>query len=105
MRLKADVGILDIILHLVIWAVLSLITFGIAMMFFPYSFSKFIINRTSLIDEQQRERKMSCEINLFGNLLHVFIWFLISLVTFGIGYIFYVYRIWNYALNNSTIES
>jgi uncharacterized membrane protein YjgN (DUF898 family) len=104
MNLKADVAIMDIIGHIVLWLLLGLITFGIAMMFFPYSFSKFIINRTSLVDDSGAERKMRCNIDLFSDLGHVIIWMLISIVTLGIGYIFYFYRVWNYALNNTSID-
>ncbi len=103
MKLKADIGIIDIIGHLVIWMILSIITLGIALFFLPYSFSKFIINRTAIVDESGAERKMVCNIDLFSNLGHVILWLLISIVTFGIGYIFYVYRVWNYALNNTTV--
>lgn len=55
MRLRADVAIFDILGHLLIWLILSIVTFGIALFFFPYSFSKFIINRTYVIDESGRE--------------------------------------------------
>ncbi|MDG3085184.1 hypothetical protein P7F88_03335 [Vibrio hannami] len=34
MKLKADVAILDILGHLIIWLLLSLVTLGIAMFFF-----------------------------------------------------------------------
>ncbi len=101
MNFRADIGILDILGHLVIWLLLSIITFGVALLFFPYSFSKFILNRTSIVDSQGIERQVECDIDLFSNLGHVLLWFVISIVTFGIGYIFYFYRVWNYALNNS----
>lgn len=103
MNIKADLSILDIIGHLIIWVVLSIITLGIALFFFPYSFSRFVINRTSIVDEAGVERKMVCDINLFSNIGHIILWMLISLVTFGLGYIFYFYRVWNYALNNSRV--
>ncbi|GAL26677.1 hypothetical protein JCM19239_179 [Vibrio variabilis] len=104
MRLRADVAILDILGHLLIWLILSFVTFGIALFFFPYSFSKFILNRTYVIDDMGRERKMDCDIDLFSDLGHVLLWFVISILTLGIGYIFYFYRVWNYALNNTRVE-
>jgi len=103
-NIKADLSILDIIGHLIIWVVLSIVTLGIALFFFPYSFSRFVINRTSVVDTAGVERKMVCDINLFSNIGHIILWMLISLVTFGLGYIFYFYRVWNYALNNSRVE-
>ncbi|HDZ47277.1 hypothetical protein LCGC14_0027270 [marine sediment metagenome] len=104
MKIKANLSILDIIGHLIVWVVLIIITFGIALFFFPYSFSRFVINRTSVVDPAGVERKMVCDINLFSNIGHIILWMLISLVTFGLGYIFYFYRVWNYALNNSRVE-
>ncbi|MGY3571626.1 DUF6693 family protein [Vibrio paucivorans] len=104
MKLKADITVLDILGHLLIWLVLSIVTFGIALFFFPYSFCKFIINRASVIDEYGVERRLSCNIDLFGDLGHVILWAIISLITLGIGYIFYFYKVWNYALNNTTVN-
>ncbi|MEO9496633.1 MAG: DUF6693 family protein [Vibrio splendidus] len=104
MKLKADITVLDIIGHLLIWLVLSIVTFGIALFFFPYSFCKFIINRASVIDEHGIERGLSCNIDLLGDLGHVILWAIISLFTLGIGYIFYFYKVWNYALNNTTVN-
>ncbi len=105
MKLKADIAIIDIIIHLIIWLLLSIITFGIALIFAPYSFSKFIINRTAIIDANGAEHPLKCDIDLFGNIGHMLLWFIISILTLGIGYLFYTYRVWNYALNSSTTEA
>lgn len=104
LRLKADIGIFDILGHLIIWLILIVITLGIAIFFVPYSFSKFIINRTSLVDQNGVERTMRCNIDMFSNIGHIILWIIISILTLGIGYIFYFYRVWNYALNNTTVE-
>ena len=105
MNIKANLSILDIIGHLLIWVVLTIITFGIALFFFPYSFSRFVINRTSVVDTATgAERKMVCDINIFSNIGHIILWMIISVLTLGLGYIFYFYRVWNYALNNSRVQ-
>ncbi|WP_371185426.1 DUF6693 family protein [Thalassotalea maritima] len=104
MRIQADVGTIDILGHLIIWFILTLLTFGIAVFFFPYSFSKFVINRTMVIDENGNPRKMLCHTDMFGNIGHVILWIVISLLTLGLGYAFYFYKVWNYSLNNTTIE-
>lgn len=46
---------------------------------------------------------MVCDINIFSNIGHIILWMVISFITLGIGYIFYFYRVWNYALNNSRV--
>jgi len=104
-NIKANLSILDIIGHLLIWVVLTIITFGIALFFFPYSFSRFVINRTSVVDTATGvERKLVCDINIFSNIGHIILWMIISVLTLGLGYIFYFYRVWNYALNNSRVQ-
>lgn len=105
MNIKANLSILDIIGHLLIWVVLTIITFGIALFFFPYSFARFVINRTSVVDNTTGvERKMVCDINIFSNIGHIILWMIITILTLGLGYLFYVYRVWNYALNNSRVQ-
>jgi len=104
-NIKADLSILDIIGHLLIWVLLTIITFGIALFFFPYSFARFVINHTSVVDNATGvERKMVCDINIFSNVGHIILWMVISFLTLGLGYIFYFYRVWNYALNNSRLQ-
>lgn len=104
MRLKADIGVIDIIVHIIIWVVLSIITFGIALFFAPYSFAKFIINRSKLIDDNGTEKQLRCNTDIFGNVGHVILWMIISIITFGLGYLFYFFKVWNYSLNNTTID-
>ena len=105
MNIKADLSILDIIGHLLIWVLLTIITLGIALFFFPYSFARFVINRPSVVDNATGvERKMVCDINIFSNVGHIILWMVISFLTLGLGYIFYFYRVWNYALNNSRLQ-
>ncbi|GAM57946.1 hypothetical protein JCM19231_5888 [Vibrio ishigakensis] len=104
MKLKADIAVMDILGHMIVWFLLTIITFGIALLFFPYSFAKFVINRTSVVDEYGNERRMTCDIDLFGNIGHVVLWFFITIFTLGIGYFFYFYRVCNYALNNSRVD-
>jgi len=104
MKIQADVATIDILGHLILWLIITFITFGIGAFFFPYSFSKFILNRSELIDEQGNTRKMTCNTDMFGNIGHVILWMIISIITFGLGYAFYFYKVWNYSLNNTTVQ-
>jgi hypothetical protein len=103
MKIQANVGTFDILGHCVIWIVLILITFGIALFFFPYSFSKFILDRSELVDEHGVTKRIICHTDLFGNVGHVILWIFLTIITFGLGYFFYFYKVWNYSLNNTTI--
>lgn len=57
-----------------------------------------------IIDEHGNSRQMVCHINMLENILHVIIWTIISIITLGLGYTFYFYKIWNYSLNNTTLD-
>ncbi|MDN2663776.1 DUF6693 family protein [Psychromonas sp. 14N.309.X.WAT.B.A12] len=105
MKIQADVGTIDILGHIILWFLLIMVTLGIAAFFYPYSFSKFVINRSELIDDQGKARKMSCNTDLFGNIGHVILWMIISILTLGLGYAFYFYKVWNYSLNNTTLSN
>jgi len=102
-RVQAKIDTLDIIGHLILWIVLSIITLGIALFFLPYSFSKFIINRTEIIDAEGNKQRLQCSTNIFGNIGHVILWIIITIFTLGLGYFFYMYKVWNYSLNNTEI--
>ena len=104
MNVKANVGTVEILFHLIIWLIIIICTFGIGAYFFAYSFAKFIINRTQIIDSHGVTKNMVCHTNMFGNIGHVILWIIITILTFGLGYAFYFYKVWNYSLNNSTVE-
>ena len=102
-RTQANVGTLEIIVHLLLWLILSFLTIGIALFFLPYSFSKFIINRTLIIEADGSKRRMQCNTNIFGEIWHIILWIVITILTLGFGYLFYTYKVWNYSLNNTEI--
>jgi len=91
MKIKANVSILDILGHFLIWFLIMLITLGLGAFFFPYSFAKFIINRTDLVDENGVSRRMVCQTNPLKNIPHILLWVLITLCTLGLGYFLYFY--------------
>lgn len=103
MNIRSNVGTLDILGHLILWFFIIILTFGIGAFFFAYSFSKFIINRTELVDRHGVSHKLTCNVDFFGSIGHIILWILITILTLGLGYIFYFYKVWNYSLNNSTI--
>ena len=96
MNIKANVGTFDILGHLILWFIIIVITLGIGAFFFAYSFSKFIINRTELIDQHGVSHKFKCDVDLFGSIGHIILWIIITILTLGLGYIFYFYKVWNW---------
>ena len=103
MKMQANVKTIDILGHLLIWLILTIFTLGIAAFFFPYSFAKFILNRSTLVDEHGNARSLVCNTDIFGNIGRVIIWIIITILTLGLGYGFYFYKVWNYSLNNTIV--
>ncbi|WP_022851368.1 DUF6693 family protein [Limisalsivibrio acetivorans] len=88
--------------HAVIWIILSVITFGIAAFFAPYSIAKFFINRTEITVDGKRYIQQ-CNVELLGNLGHLLLWVLIVIVTFGLGYFLYIYHVWVYCISKTEL--
>lgn len=102
-RIEADISIGSILGHTIIWVLLTLVTFGIAIFFYPYAFAQLVINRCTLIDSTGRRLRLRCELNVFGQIWHILLWALLSLITFGIAFFFYLFKVFNYALNNTRV--
>ncbi len=102
MQLRAEVNFLDILGHGILWFFLTLFTLGFAAFFFPYSFAKFIINRSEVVIDGQRYG-LWCDLDAFSQLGHIILWFFLSIITLGLCYFFYMYKVWNFAINNTAV--
>jgi uncharacterized membrane protein YjgN (DUF898 family) len=101
-RVEAKITFGEIFGHVLLWVFLIIITLGIALFFFPYSFAKFMINRTYLTVGGERA-KLQCDLGTGGQLGHIIGWLLLTIITFGIAYPFYVYKVFNVTLNNTRL--
>ncbi|HEX6292591.1 MAG TPA: DUF6693 family protein [Herpetosiphonaceae bacterium] len=103
-RIKADISVTSILGHCVLWIVLGIVTFGIALMFYPYSFAKLAINRCYIQTSDNKISRLHCTLNVFDQIGHILLWLLLTVITFGLAYPFYLYKVWNFALNNTSLE-
>ncbi len=101
--MKANYGFGDILAHLVIWVLIIVFTAGIGLFFFPYSFAKFVLNR-SQVHTRDGVYQVKCDLDIVSQLGHIVLWFVISIVTFGIGYLFYLYGVWRIALRHTQLR-
>ncbi len=102
--LSTDLSVGDAIGHAIIWIVLSIFTLGFALMLYPYSLAKYVIGKTYLLDENgRRSKRFKCDLGFTGNLGHAVVWFLLSLITFGLAYFIYIYRVWVYAIGKTSL--
>lgn len=94
LRLQSDVGVGDMVVHVLLWFVLSLVTCGVALFLFPYSLSRTVLERTFVLDERgQRLGKLECPFDPGSDILHAIGWWFLTVVTFGVAGFFYAYRV------------
>lgn len=101
-RLRCEYSIMEAIGYLVIWAIISVLTLGIGAFFAIYYFYKSIINKTYLINREGHQiAKLECDLNLAEVIGHVILWIIITIITFGIGLLFYVFRTLRLCINKT----
>ncbi|MDS1136949.1 DUF6693 family protein [Nitratireductor indicus] len=101
-RLRCEYSIMEAIGYLVIWAIISVLTLGIGAFFAIYYFYKAIINKTYLINQEGHQiAKLECDLNLAEVIGHVILWIIITIVTFGIGLLFYLFRTLRLCMNKT----
>ena len=105
-KLKSNLTVADIIGHAVIWILLTIVTLGFALFVYPYYLFRFVISKTvSLNSEGHEIGKLVCTIDLATIIGNIVIWALISIITFGIGYIIFAYKILAHCMNHTQVVS
>lgn len=102
-HVEANITFGEIIGFCLLWLVICIVTLGIGLMFAPYAFSKFIINHI-YIQQQGTRSRMRCELGIGGQLGHIIGWFVLVLLTLGLAFPIYTFKVWNICLNNTTIQ-
>jgi hypothetical protein len=92
-KLKSHVSVVDIIINSIVWALLTIVTFGLAFFFYIYYFNRFVINKTDITNADGKIiGALKCNLS-FGDILgHSILWILLTIVTFGLGLFFYFYK-------------
>ncbi|SHG78611.1 DUF6693 family protein [Cognatishimia maritima] len=89
-NLKCEFSVGEAIGQLVIWIILSVVTFGLALFVLPYYFLKAPINRTYVVDGAgSKIAKLNVEVAFVDILGHALVWLLLSIVTLGLAYLIY----------------
>lgn len=91
--LKCEYSLLSAILYIIIWIIISMLTFGIGLYFATYYFYRAIINKTYVLNaDGERIGRLQCELGLGGMIGHILLWIVITILTLGVGLIFYMFR-------------
>ncbi|AVL71111.1 DUF6693 family protein [Oligella urethralis] len=103
-RLKCELGTLDVLGHALIWILLTIMTFGLALIVFPYYMQRYIINKTYVYDpNDNRVGRVVCDIGLDSMLGYIILWTILSIISFGILYFVFLYKIYAHCYSKSKI--
>jgi len=91
-KVRCDLTFGESLLFLLGWFLLLIITCGLAAPFFILSFSKYLINRSVLV-ENGFERKMNSNLSVGGDFIYLVLWTIFSVITFGIAGIFFIFSL------------
>jgi len=87
-----------------VWVLLTIVTFGLAMFVFPYYMQRFIISKTFAYDGEGRKvGRLVCTIDLASMIGNIILWILISIITFGIGYLVFLYKITAHCMTHTKV--
>ncbi|PHM75098.1 DUF6693 family protein [Xenorhabdus kozodoii] len=105
LKLKSELGVLEIIVHLVIWLLITLFTLGLGAFVFPYYMTRFIISKTNVMDRDNGKiiGRLQCEINFAQIIGYVVMWAILSFITFGLLYFVYLYKIIAHCINHTRV--
>lgn len=89
-RLRCDFGLAEALGQLLIWVVLTVLTFGLALFVLPYYFLKAPINKTYVLDAAGNAvGRLSVDVGFADILGHAIIWLVLTLLTLGLAYFVY----------------
>lgn len=87
---KCEFTVGEAIGQLVIWILLSIVTFGLALFVLPYYFIKAPLNRTYVVDRDgSKIGKVHVDVAFVDILGHALVWLLLTIVTLGLAYLVY----------------
>lgn len=105
-KLQCEYSLLEALGFVILWLIVSVITLGIGSFFAIYYFYKTVLNKTFVVDVDGRKvGKLTCDLNLAEVIGHILIWILLTIVTLGIGLIFYAFRTFRMVINRTEITS
>lgn len=101
-RISCELSLASIIGHAVIWFLLTLVTLGVGLFFYPYFMFRYVVNHCYLTDpDGKKTAKLSCEVDAASVIGHVVIWAIISVLTLGLGYFVFAYKVFSYCLSKT----
>lgn len=104
-KLKCNFGIAESLGNIIIWILLSIVTIGLALLFFPYFLNKSVLNKTVVLGGKgETIGHLNCKFSVSSSIGHAILWGILIVCTFGLASFFYVYRVVKVVLSETYIE-
>lgn len=104
-QFDCDFSIGDAVIQAFLWFVLIIVSFGLATFLLPYYVPRAVLLRTRVLDMDGEEiGTLACDFSLGDAILNALLWLLLSIVTFGLAYIVYVYRVLRFVLMQTRVQ-
>lgn len=88
--------------HLLVWLLLTIVTLGIGGLFWPYATANFVLrNLTVVVDGKSAAVKPGLGVG--GQFLHMLGWAILIVITAGLAYPFYFFKVVNVAINSAEL--
>ena len=101
-KIHLDLSMWDVLGHFVIWLILSVITLGIGLMFWPYAAAKLVIDHMEVHNASgARLGYLECKTSFGRQIGHIALWTLLVVCTLGLAYPFYLFGVARVALANT----
>jgi hypothetical protein len=91
------------LLFLLGWFLLSIVTLGLVAPFFILSFSKFLINKSVLVGDDNIERAVTSNLKVGDDALYLILWTFLTIITGGLAGIFFIFSLGKRVLNSIEI--
>ena len=105
-RMRSEMTIAQVVGHVVIWLIVTMITFGIGAFFWPYATAKLIIESIVITDEfGGNTARPRCAVKFGEQVGHALLWLILIVVTGGIAAPFYLFAVAHIAIGRSELVS
>jgi len=104
-RLRSDLTLGTVWPSFLVWLAVSVCTLGLGWIVVSGHFFKMLLNSVVVVDESDRPLgRLACEYDVEADPVRILRWVLLSVVTLGVGLLFYSLRAGKLALSATRIE-
>ena len=105
-RCRTQLSIFQVIGHVIIWLIISMVTLGIGLLFWPYAAAKLILESVVLVDESgSANASLRCNIGFGEQIGHAVLWLILIALTGGLAGLCYLFGVAHFVLNRTELVS